>query len=120
MGSIAKKFVSRSLMLALFLSLGYLALPVSPAAQTYPQAVVLEQKLKETARVSEQRQKDEAWAQKQAIAQRRVAGEFAILLVKAKAQHAKMEQWQTAHSKELKAQAKGSVHKKRLECRLCF
>lgn len=46
MGSIAKKFVGRSLMLFLVLSLGYLALPVSPAAQNYPQGVVLEQKVK--------------------------------------------------------------------------
>ena len=87
MGSIAKNFISRSLMLFLFLSLGYLAFPVSPAAQNYPQGVVLEQKLKETARVLEQRQKEEAWAQKQAKAQRRTAGEFEMLLVKAKAQH---------------------------------
>ncbi len=69
MGSIAKNFISRSLMLFLFLSLGYLAFPVSPAAQNYPQGVVLEQKLKETARALEQRQKDEAWAQKRAEAQ---------------------------------------------------
>ena len=120
MRSIETKFVSRSLMLALLLSLGYLALPVSPAAQNYPQAVVLEQRVKETARAPEQWQKDEAWAQKQAKAQRRVAGEFAVFLVKANAQHAMIEQWQKAHSKELKAQAKGGVHKKQLPCRSCF
>ncbi len=76
MGSIAKKFVSRSLMLALFLSLGYLALPVSPAAQNYPQAVVLEQQVKEATRVLQQRQREAARAQKQAKAQRRVAGDI--------------------------------------------
>ena len=107
MGSIAKKFVSRSLMLVLFLSLGYLALPVSPAAQNYPQAVVLEQQVKEATRVLQQRQREAARAQEQAKAQRRVAGEFEMLLVKAKAQHAKMEQWQKAHSSELKTQARG-------------
>ncbi len=107
MGSIAKKFVSRSLMLALFLSLGYLALPVSPAAQNYPQAVILEQQVKEATRVLQQRQREAVRAQEQAKAQRRVAGEFEMLLVKATAQHAKMEQWQKAHSKELKTQARG-------------
>ena len=114
MGSIAKKFVSRSLMLALFLSLGNLALPVSSAAQNYPQAVVLEQKLKETARALEQRQREAAWTQEQAKAKRRVAGEFEMLLVKAKAQHAMMGQWQKAHSREFKTKAREGVHKKRL------
>jgi hypothetical protein len=43
MGSIANKFVSRSLTLALLLSLGYLVLPVSPVAQGPPEAVILNQ-----------------------------------------------------------------------------
>jgi DNA-binding protein H-NS len=117
---IAKKLVSRSLMLFLFLSLGYLALPVSLAAQNYPQAVILEQKAKEASRVLQQRQREAArGAQEQVKAQKRVAG-FEMLLVKATAEHAKMEQWHKARSKELKTQAKGDVHKKRLECRLCF
>ena len=110
MGSIAKKFVSRSLMLTLFLSLGYLALPVSPAAQGSPEAVILEQKLKEATRVLQQRQREAVLAQEQVKSQQLLAGEFAILLVKAKAQHAMLEQWQKAHSSEFK-NARGAVHK---------
>jgi hypothetical protein len=120
MGSIAKNFVSRSLMLALFLSLGCLALPVSPAAQNYPQAVVLEHKVKETARALEQRQKHEVRAEKQAKAQRRVAGEFAILVVKAKSQHSTMNRWHKVHCGESKIKARGGVHKKRFHCWICF
>jgi type II secretory pathway pseudopilin PulG len=102
MGSIAKKLVSRSLMLALFLSLGSLALPVSPAAQNYPQAVILDQQLKEATRVVQQRQREAVRAQEQEKRQQRLAGQFAILLVKAKAQHAILEQWQKAHSSHLR------------------
>ncbi len=120
MGSIAKKFVSRSLMLALILSLGYLALPVSLAAQNYPQAVILEQQVKEATRALQQRQREAVRAQEQAKAQRRVAGAFEMLLVKATAEQAKMAQWQNARAKELKTQASGGVHKKRLQCRLCL
>jgi hypothetical protein len=120
MGSIAKKLVSRSLMLALFLSLGYLALPVSLAAQNYPYAVILEQQVKEATRVLQQRQREAVRAQEQDKAQRRVAGAFEMLLVKATVEQAKMEQWHKARSKELKTQAKGGVHKKRLQCRLCL
>jgi hypothetical protein len=120
MGSIAKKLVGRSLTLVLFLSLGYLALPVSLAAQNYPQAVILEQQVKEATRVLQQRQREVMRAQEQAKAQRRVAGAFEMLMVKATAEQAKMEQWHKARSKELKTQAKGGVHKKRLQCRLCL
>ena len=58
MGSIAKKFVSRSLTLALFLSLGYLALPLSLAAQGTPEAVILEQRDMEATRVLQQQQSE--------------------------------------------------------------
>jgi TolA-binding protein len=115
MGSIAKKFVSRSFMLALFLSLGCLALPVSPAAQNYPQAVILEQKVKEATLLLQQRQRETARTQEQEKRQQRLDGEFAILMVKAKAQHVMIEQWQKARAKELKTQAKDGVHKKRLQ-----
>lgn len=114
MGSIAKKFVSRSLMLALFLSLGNLTLPVSSAAQNYPQAVVLEQKVKDSAHVLQQRQREAAPIQEQAKAKRSVAGEFEMLLVKAKAQHAMIGQWQKTHYPEPKTRAREGVHKKRL------
>jgi hypothetical protein len=120
MEPIAKKSVSRPLMLVLFLFIGCLALPLSTAAQNYPQAVVLEQKMKETARTLEQGQKDEALVQKQAKTQRRVTGEFASLLVKATAQHAKMKAWQKARSGEYKTKARGGIHGKRLHCWLCF
>ncbi len=115
MGSIAKKFVSRSLMLALFLSLGCLALPVSPAAQSSPEAVILEQKVKEAFRVLQQRQREAARAQEQVKRRQRSDGEFEILLVKATAQHAMMEKWHKAHSKKLKTQVKDGAHKKRLQ-----
>ncbi len=87
MGSIAKKFVSRSLTLALFLSLGYLALPLSPAAQGNPEAVILEQR-------------EAARAQEEVKLQQRMAGQFAILQVQANAQHVMIEQWQKVHSTE--------------------
>ncbi len=121
MGSIAKKFVSRSLMLGLLLSLAYLALPMSPAAQNYPQAVILEQKVNEATRVLQQRQKDEFWLQEQAKAQRLLGGEVAIILAKVKAQHAVFEQWRKAHpSSQPKIKARAAVHKKRLQCRFCL
>ncbi|MGB6063432.1 MAG: hypothetical protein WBG50_01400 [Desulfomonilaceae bacterium] len=120
MGSIAKKLVSRSLMLVLFLSLGYLTHPVSLHAQNYPQAVILEQQVKEATRVLQQRQREVLRAQEQAKAQRRVAEAFEMLMVKATAEHAKMERWQKARSKKLITQTKGGVHKKRLQCKLCF
>jgi hypothetical protein len=119
MGSIAKKFVSRSLMLALFLSLGSLALPVSPSAQDSPEGVILEQELKEATRVLQQHQREAAWAQKRAKAQRVMAGDFQMILLKTKAQHAMIEEWQKAHSIELKIKARGGVHKRRLHCRIC-
>jgi len=105
MGSIAKKFVSRSLMLAL---------PVSPGAQNYPQAVVLEQKAKEATRVLQQRQRGAVRAQAQIKSRQRLAGELAILLDKAEARHAMIEQCNRARSSEPKMKAKESVHKKRL------
>jgi hypothetical protein len=119
MGSIAKKFFSRSLMLVLFLSLGCLALPVSPAAQGSPEAVVLELELKEAAHALQQRQREAARASEQAKLQRRVAGEFEMLLVKATAQRATMEQWHKTRSSGFKTRAKEGVHKKRLQCRFC-
>jgi hypothetical protein len=120
MGSIAKKFVSRSLTLVLFLSLGYLALPVPLAAQNYSQAAILARQVKEASLVLQQRQREAVRAQEQAKAQRRVARAFEMLMVKATAEHAKMERWHKARSQELKTQAKGRVHKKRLQCRLCL
>jgi hypothetical protein len=114
MGAIAKKFVTRSLMLALFLFLGNLTLPVSSSAQNYPQAVALEQKVKESAHVLQQRQRDPAPIQEQAKPKRSVAGEFEMLLVKAKAQHATIGQWQKTHYPEPKRRAREGVHKKRL------
>ena len=104
MGSITKKFVSRSLTLALFLSLGYLALPLSPAAQGTPEAVILEQR-------------EAARAQEQVKLQQRLAGQFAILQVQANAQHVMIEQWQKAHSTEPTSwsftETRGGGHKKR-------
>jgi len=92
-GSIAKKFVSRSLTLALFLSLGHLVLPVSRVAQGPPEAVILEQELKEASRVLRQQQWEDERAREQVILQRRLARQFATLQVKATAQHAIIEQW---------------------------
>jgi hypothetical protein len=113
MGSIAQKFVSRSLMLALFLFMGSLALPVSPGAQNYFHAAILEHNVNEANRVLQQRQREATEAQEQVKRQRRLDGEFATLMVKAKAQHAMIAQWYKARSKKLKA--KDGVHKKRLQ-----
>lgn len=93
MGSITKKFVSRSLTLALFLSLGYLVLPLSRVAQGPPESVILEQELKEASRVLRQQQWEDERAREQLILQRRLARQFATLQVKATAQHAIVEQW---------------------------
>ncbi len=111
MGSIAKKFVSRSLVLALFLSLGYLALPVSPAAQGSREAVILAQKVKEDTRVLQQRKREEARAQQQVKDRERLARGLATLLAKAEAQHAMIKQWHQAQSSKLKIKARGGVHK---------
>ncbi len=100
MGSIAKKFVSRSLIFALLLSLGYLALPLSLTAQSTPEAVILDQELKESTRVLQQQQREAARAQEQVKLQQRLAGQFAILQVQANAQQVMIEQWQKAHSTE--------------------
>jgi hypothetical protein len=117
MGSIANKFVSRSMKPALFLSLGYLVLPVSPVAQGPPEAVILNQELKEASRVLRRQQREAESAQEQVILQRRLAGQFAILQVQATAQHAIIEQWRAAHSSEPNSwssiEARGGVHKKR-------
>jgi hypothetical protein len=110
-GSIAKTFVRRSVMLALILSGGHIALPVFSAAQGSPEAVILEQKLKDASRALQQRQREAATAEEQARRRERLAGEFAMLLVKAKAQHAIMEQWHKAHSSELRMKARGGVYK---------
>jgi hypothetical protein len=114
MGAIGKKFANRSLMLPLFLFLGNLTLPVSSAAQNYPQAVVLEQKVKDSVHVLQQRQTGLAPIQEQTKPKRSVAGEFEMLLVKAKAQHAVIGQWQKTHYPEPRKRAREGVHKKRL------
>ncbi len=117
MGSIANKFVSRSLTLALFLSLGYLALPVSPIAQGPPEMVILDQELREATRVLKQQQREAERAQEQLALQRRLAGQFALLQVQATAQHAIIEQWRKAHSSEPNSwssiEARGDVQKRR-------
>jgi len=104
MGSISKKFVCGSLTFAMFLSLGYLALPLSQAAQGTPEAVIMGQR-------------EAAKAQEQVKLQRRLTGEFAILQVQANAQHVMIEQWQKAHSSESSSwaftEARGDIHKKR-------
>ena len=117
MGSIANKFVSRSLTLALFLSLGNAALPVSPVAQGPPEAVILDQELKEATRVLKQQQREADRAQEQLVLQRRLAGQYAMLQVQATAQHAIIEQWRKAHSNEPNSwssiKTRGGVHKRR-------
>jgi hypothetical protein len=113
MGSMAKKFVIRSLMLALFLSPGYLTVPMSPAVQGSPETVILEQKVKEATRVLQQRPREAARAQELVKRRQPLAGEFGILVVKAKGQHAMIEKWQKAHSSEFKIKARRGVDTKR-------
>jgi hypothetical protein len=117
MGSIANKFVSRSLTLAMCLSLGYLALPVSPVAQGPPEVVIFDQELKEATRVLQQQQREAERAQEQLLLQRRLAGQFAKLQVQATAQHAIIDQWRKAHSSEPNSwssiEARGGVQKRR-------
>jgi hypothetical protein len=79
-------------MFVLFLSLGYFALPVSPTAQGTPEAVILEQKVKEASRVLQQRQREAARPQEQINRRQGLSRKFAVLLVKAKPQHARNAQ----------------------------
>ena len=93
MGSTANKFVSQSLALALFISLGSFALPVSTSAQGSHEEVILEQELKEATRVLRQQQRESARAQEQGRLQQRLAGQFAVQQIQGKAQHAMIAQW---------------------------
>ncbi len=120
MGSKANKFVSQSLTLALFISLGFFALPMSASAQGSYEEVVLEQELKEATNVLRQQQRESARAQEQGRLQQRLPGQFAILQVQGKAQHAMIAQWKKAHAGESRIKATGGVHKKRFLCQSCF
>jgi hypothetical protein len=99
MGSIAKKFLSRTLMLVQLLSLGYLALPLSVAAQTSSEAVIVKRELKQGATNVQPRQKQAARDQDDAKIRARAAREFETLLVEATAQRTIIDQWRKAHSK---------------------
>ena len=114
MGSKAKKFVIRSSMVALILSVGYLVMPECPTAQGPPEAALLEQKAKEDARVLRQMQRESALARAQEYRRQRLATGLAMLLVRAKAQNAMLVQWQKTHSSEYQTKARVSGHKKRL------
>jgi type II secretory pathway pseudopilin PulG len=120
MGSTANKFVSQSLILALLISMGSLTLPASTYAQGSREGIVLEQELKEATRVLRQRQREAARAQEQGRLQQRLAGQFAILLVQGKAQHAMIAQWKKAHAGESRIKTTRGVHKKRFLCQYCF
>jgi hypothetical protein len=118
MGSIANEFVIRSLMtFALLLSLVYLAMPVSPVAQSPPAAAPPDQELKEATRVLKQQERAAERAQEQAILQRRLAGQFGILRTQAMEQHAIIKQWKKAQSSESNSwssiEARMGFHKKR-------
>ena len=119
MGSKANKFVSQSLTLALFISLGFFALPMSASAQGSYEEVVLEQELKEATNVLRQQQRESARAQEQGRLQQRLPGQFAILQVQGKAQHAMIAQWKKAHPGESGIKATGGGHKKRFLCQYC-
>jgi hypothetical protein len=88
MGSIAKKFVSPVMTLVQLMSLGYLALPLSVAAQSSPEAMILERELKRAGR-----------DQDEAKLRGRMATKFDTLLVEAKAQREIMEKWRKTHPK---------------------
>jgi len=118
--SIAKKFARRSLMLALLLCFGYLALPSSTVAQGSPEAAILEHEIGEATRVLQQRQREAERTQQQVRRQQRSAEEFEIIMVKAKAQYAMMARWHKAHPTKLQTQVRDGLHKKRLQCKSCF
>jgi hypothetical protein len=120
MGSTATKFICQSLTLALFISLGSFALPMSSSAQVSYEEVVLEQEIKEATRVLRRQQREAARAQEQGRLQQRLAGQFAILQVQGKAQHAMIAQWKKAHAGESRIKATGGVHKKHFLCQYCF
>ncbi len=105
------------LMFALLPSLGYRSALVPRCPKGTPEAVILEQELKESTRVLLQQQSEAARAQEQVKLQQRFAGQFAILQVQAKTQHTMIEQWQKAHSTEPTSwsftETGGGSHKKR-------
>jgi hypothetical protein len=100
MGSIAKKFVIPAMTLVQLLYLGPLALPRSVAAQSSPEAVILERELKQITTVIKPRQKQSDRYQDDAKIRARAARKFEALLVEAKAQQAIIDQWRKAHSKQ--------------------
>ena len=120
MGSTANKLISQSLTLVSFISLGSFALPMSSTAQGSYEEVVLEQELKEATRVLRRQQRESARAQEQGRLQQRLAGQFAVLQVQGKAQHAMIAQWKNAHPGESGIKATGGGHKKRFLCHYCF
>jgi hypothetical protein len=120
MGSKANKFVSQSLTVALLISIGSLTLPASMYAQGSPEGIVLEQELKEATSVLRRQQRESERAQEQGRLRQRLAGQFAILQVQGKAQHAMIAQWKKAHAGESRIKATGGVHKRRFLCQSCF
>jgi hypothetical protein len=64
-----------------------------------PEAVILEQNIKEANRLLQQPQREAAPSQEKVKRRERLAQKFAILLVMAKVQHATIGQWHKAHSR---------------------
>jgi hypothetical protein len=112
MGSSAKNFVRRSLLLSLLLYGCSLVQPTAAASQDSPEGAILDRELKEAAQELQVQKKEQARAQKQLERKQRSTGEFETLLAKARQQHARIKQWQKGRSTELRIYST-SAHKKR-------
>jgi hypothetical protein len=120
MGSIAERFVSRSLVLARLLSLWYLTGPALPEDGSSPEESIPEEMVKEAVRVLQQRQTAAVHARDDAKPRPLSAGEFATLVVEADARHAMTEQLRKVHSGDGKTKARWAVHTNRFHSRLGF
>jgi hypothetical protein len=112
MGSSTKNFVRGSLLLSLLLFGWGFVQPTDAPSQDSHEGAILDRALKEAAQEQQQLKKEQARAQKQPQRKQSSTREFEALLVKAKNQHAKINQWQKGRSTELKIYST-SAHKKR-------
>jgi membrane protein involved in colicin uptake len=89
----------------------------APAARAYdsPEALIMEEELRQAALYYEQQQREAARLQQQLQRQQRVAKELEGLISKASAQHAKIRQWEKKNAKGLKTQTKTKQQKKRVQ-----
>ncbi len=114
MRSFTKKLVAGSCLLGALTCLAGCTFN-AVAAQDSPEAAILEEQLRQAARYYEQQRKETERVQRQFDNKQRLAREYQSLIAKAKAQHAKIQQWDKKRFAELKTRAKSDHRKKRLQ-----